>query len=128
MTVIESHRLSRDQLETLRFQAAALLKAGASQTETAKRCRVSRMAVVRWSKQIQAGGLDALRKRHATGRPSRLTMEQWREVYRTKAPKEWTCFTLQFEIYAVFDIKFSADHAGRKLRILRAESKEGNHA
>jgi Homeodomain-like domain len=50
----------RARLERVRFAAAELIEAGASDREVAKRFRVSRMSVNRWRRALAAGGRQAL--------------------------------------------------------------------
>src|SRR5512143_3651042 len=69
--------LTRQQMEDRRHEGGRLLKAGKlSQAEIARRLGVSRATVSDWAKQVSAGGLRALRRRSAAGRPSRLTNRQ----------------------------------------------------
>src|SRR2546428_12576217 len=65
--------LTREQMEQRGRTGARLLKAGRlSQAEIARRVGVSRTTVSAWSKQLAGGGLRALRRRRASGRPARL--------------------------------------------------------
>lgn len=67
-------RLTREQMEERRREGARLLRAGKlSPTAIAHRLGVSRAAVSQWSKQLGQGGMRALRRRKAPGRPARLT-------------------------------------------------------
>lgn len=61
--------------------AGRLLRAGRlSQAEIAREVGVSRTSVMRWQRQLAAGGLPKLRRRRPPGRPSRLTVDQWRDL------------------------------------------------
>jgi transposase len=69
--------LTREQMEQRRRKGAELLKAGRlSQAEIARRVGVSRATISQWSKQLAGGGLRALRRRKASGRPARLNQAQ----------------------------------------------------
>ena len=70
-------RLTRPQMEERRRAGARLLKVGKlSYTAIAQRLGVSAAAVGQWAKQLADGGLRALRRRIAPGRPARLTDAQ----------------------------------------------------
>ncbi len=69
--------LTRKQMEERRQKGGRLLQAGKqSQAEIARRLGISRATVSDWAKQVSAGGLRALRRRSATGRPPGLSAEQ----------------------------------------------------
>ncbi len=75
--------LTRDQMEQRRRSGAQLLRAGQlSQAEIARRLGVSRATVSDWAKQLAQGGLRALRRRKAPGRPARLTRDDQRALRR----------------------------------------------
>jgi len=76
MTWTPNH-LTRKQMEERRRKGGRLLKAGKQpQAEIARQLGISRATVSDWAKQVSAGGLPALRRRSATGRPARLTAAQ----------------------------------------------------
>lgn len=76
-------RLTRTQMEERRWAAVELLKADKlSQAEIGRRLGVSRAAVSQWAKQLARGGVRALRRRKAAGRPARLTPAQKRVLVR----------------------------------------------
>lgn len=81
----QPRRLTPEQLEERRLEAGRLLRAGRlSQAEIARHLGVSRMAVSRWARQLRdrPRGLAGLRNRPRSGRPSRLTPQQWRELLK----------------------------------------------
>jgi transposase len=66
-------------LQRRRLRAGRLLQRGVAQAEVARRVEVTRTTVSLWNAQLQAGGLEAL-KRRARGRPSGLEQSQRREL------------------------------------------------
>src|ERR1017187_2368545 len=62
-----------------RLRARRLLQRGVAQAEVARRVGVTRTTVSEWNAQLQAGGLEAL-KRRPRGRPSGLDEPQRREL------------------------------------------------
>jgi transposase len=70
----EPQHLTREQMEERRRTGAKLLRTGRlSQSAIARQLGVSRATVSDWSKRLADGGLRALRRRKAPGRPARLT-------------------------------------------------------
>jgi putative transposase len=75
--------LTREQLEARRRAGAKLLRAGRlSQAEIARQLGVSRATVSEWAKRLASGGLRALKRRKAPGRPARLTVAQQHALVR----------------------------------------------
>jgi len=70
-TVAES-LLTRDEMESRRLMAAQDLETGLSQSQVARKFGVSRTTASRWHRAMSGKGVEALRKRRAPGRPSRL--------------------------------------------------------
>src|SRR5690349_8796350 len=68
--------LTRDDMETRRLAAAKELLSGASQAQVARTYGVSRTTASRWHRSTVLKGVDGLRRRRATGRPSRLRADQ----------------------------------------------------
>ena len=62
-----------------RLRAGRLLQRGVAQAEVARRVEVTRTTVSLWNAQLQAGGLEAL-KRRPRGRPSGLVDAQRGEL------------------------------------------------
>jgi putative transposase len=73
-------KLTAEQKEERRLEAARLLRRGWPQAEVAREVGASPAAVCGWAKQLAAGGTRALHARKHPGRSSRLTPEQWKEV------------------------------------------------
>ena len=114
--------LNRDDMETRRLAAAQDLLNGASQSQVARRYNVSRTTASRWQRSIVVRGVDGMRKRRATGRPSRLTADQVdaiRRMFQDGArahgfsSDRWTTAKLAEGIYRVCGIRYDQDHVGR---------------
>ncbi len=114
--------LTRDEMESRRLMAAQDLQTGLSQSQVARKFGVSRTTASRWHRALSGRGVEALRKRRAPGRPSRLNGEQLRivsEIY-TAGPRaagfetdRWTTMRLAEAIHARFGIRYDPDHVGR---------------
>ena len=68
--------LTREEMEARRMEAARALLNGLNQSSVARRFGVSRTTASRWSRALNGIGMEALKRRRATGRPSRLSSEQ----------------------------------------------------
>jgi transposase len=69
-----------DALENRRLKAAALLRAGVSQSEVARRVGVHRQSVSRWDKELQASGIKGLKKAGRAGRKPLLSAADLRRL------------------------------------------------
>jgi transposase len=114
--------LNRDDMETRRLAAAKDLLNGSSQSQVARRYGVSRTTASRWHRSIVVKGVDGMRKRRATGRPSRLTADQVdsiRQMYFEGAAAHgfsrdrWTTGKLAEAIERKFGVRYDQDHVGR---------------
>ena len=114
--------LNRDEMESRRLLAAQDLQTGLSQSQVARKFGVSRTTASRWNRSLSGKGMEALKKRRAPGRPSRLTAEQLtalKDLY-VAGPRSagfdsdrWTTAKFADAILASFAIKYDPDHAGR---------------
>ena len=68
-------------LQRRRMRAGRLLLRGVPQAEVARRVAVTRTTVSAWNEQLNAGGLQAL-KRRARGRPSGVDAQQKVQLVR----------------------------------------------
>jgi transposase len=121
-------KLTPEQLEERRLEAGRLLRAGRlSQAEIARRLGVSRMAVSRWAKQLTQSpqGFGALRRRPKTGRPSRLTAQQWQDLLDVLAEgasrsgfetERWTLPRVRAVIERRFGVTYHVDYLSARLR------------
>lgn len=127
MTWIPKH-LTRKQMEERRRKGGRLLQAGKqSQAEIARRLGISRATVSDWAKQVSAGGLRALQRRSATGRPPHLTAEQEKrlvQILKRGAPaagfptERWTMGRVQQIIRREFNVVYHVHYMNRLLERL----------
>src|SRR5262244_2584104 len=76
MEMMVETSLNRDEMEKRRLEAVQDLLEGLTQSFVARKFGVSRTTASRWNRALQQKGVEALRKRRATGRPSRLSPDQ----------------------------------------------------
>jgi transposase len=114
-------------MEYRRLQAARELANGSSQSRVARKFGVSRTTTSRWRRALDHKGVEGLRKRRATGRPSRLTTEQKAGVVSLHAEGamahgfpdgRWTTARLAVAIEKRFGIHYDQDHVGRLMHAL----------
>jgi putative transposase len=116
--------LTREDMETRRLAAAKDLLAGVRQSQVAQRYGVSRTTASRWHRSIVHKGFEGMRRRRATGRPSRLTADQVEEVRKMYfegalahgfSTNRWTTGRLAAAIERQLGIRYDQDHVGRLL-------------
>ena len=127
--------LTRDEMESRRLLAAEDLQRGLSQSQVARKFGVSRTTASRWHRALSGKGFEALRKRRAPGRPSRLNADQLRsvtEMYQA-GPRtagfdtdRWTTARFAEAILARFSVRYDPDHAGRIMHRLGLREKTRN--
>lgn len=114
--------LTRDEMESRRLLAAQDLQTGLTQSQVARKFGVSRTTASRWNRSLNGAGVDALKKRRAPGRPSRLNqfqLQELKELYQAGPrmsgfdAERWTTARFADAILAKFGIKYDPDHAGR---------------
>jgi putative transposase len=125
-TMIETS-LNRDDMEKRRLEAVQDLLRGLTQSNVARKFGVSRTTASRWNRTLQQKGADSLRKRRATGRPSRLTREQLQLIPSLFAQgaiahgfvdNRWTTSRLATVIESRFSVHYDHDHVGRLMQKL----------
>src|SRR4051794_2061719 len=125
-TILEAS-LNRDEMETRRLEAVQDLQRGLTQSNVARKFGVSRTTASRWNRALQQKGVEALRKRRATGRPSRLSREQLQLIPDLFAQgaivhgfpdNRWTTARLAAVIEARFGVHYDHDHVGRVMQKL----------
>jgi transposase len=115
--------LTRDEMEGRRLMAAQDLQSGLSQSQVARKFGVSRTTASRWHRALNGDhGVEALRKRRAPGRPSRLSADQLHgvtDIYQA-GPRaagfdsdRWTTMRFAEAIYMRFNVRYDPDHVGR---------------
>jgi transposase len=125
-TILETS-LNRDEMETRRLEAVQDLQRGLTQSNVARKFGVSRTTASRWNRALRQKGVDGLRKRRATGRPSRLDREQLQmipDIFAQGAiihgfpDSRWTTARLAAVIEARFGVHYDHDHVGRLMQKL----------
>lgn len=118
------------QREERRLEAGQLLRTtDLSQAAIARIVGVSRTAVTKWKQQIKQlrHGLAGLKNRPRSGRPPRLTAQQWRAVLRQLKrgaqafgyeTERWTLDRIQQLIKQEYGVIYNANYLGDKLRRL----------
>ena len=135
MDTAEQGLLTRDEMEYRRLLAAQDLQQGLTQSQVARKFGVSRTTASRWHRALNGRGVEALHKRRAPGRPSRLTTDQLRgvaEVYlagpRTAGfdTDKWTTVRFAEAIQARFGVRYDPDHVGRIMHRLGLRERRRN--
>ncbi len=113
------------ELERRRLRAIDLLKRDLPVHVVAERLGVDRRSVRRWKRAYRGLGRAGLRARPASGRPSKLTAAQRRQLARLVvvgpeaagyATSLWTCRRIVDLIRHHFKVAYHPDHVGRLLR------------
>lgn len=124
MNVAAQISLTREEMEQRRLEAAQDLLNGLSQSKVARKFSVSRTTASRWCRALASRGVDSLKRRKATGRPSRLTPEQLQrvaQIYRDRPmaygfnDDQWTTARMATVIESQFGVHYDRDHVGRLL-------------
>ncbi|HKW97978.1 MAG TPA: helix-turn-helix domain-containing protein [Bryobacteraceae bacterium] len=124
MNIAAQISLTREEMEQRRLEAAQDLLNGLSQSKVARKYSVSRTTASRWYRALSSNGVDSLKRRKATGRPSRLTAAQLArvsEIYRERAiaygfaDDQWTTARMAAVIESQFGVHYDRDHVGRLL-------------
>jgi transposase len=122
--------LTQTQLEERRMEGGRLLlEARLTQAEIARHLGVSRRTVCAWAKQLRnrPEGLKILRNHPRTGRPSRLSDEQWQRLLKIlqkgalKAGFEterWTLNRIQVVIRRLFGVAYHPHYVADRLKSL----------
>jgi putative transposase len=125
--------LNRDDMERRRLEGASDLLNGLSQSDVARKFGVSRTTASRWRRALDSEGVDALRKRKATGRPTRLSPNQFAELAEIYAAgpqasgfnaDRWTTRLFAVTIETRFGVRYDPDHVGRLIHKLGLRSLE----
>jgi transposase len=117
----------RNEMESRRLSAAQDLQAGLSQADVARKYGVSRATVSRWNCEMNTKGVEGLRKRPSTGRPSKLTADQLAtavEIYQAgpisagfDSPR-WTSARFADAIFTRLGVRYDPDHVSRMMHLL----------
>ncbi len=120
----------RAEREARRLKAWQLYQQGVSQVEIARTLGVTRGAVSQWMKTArEEGGPDALIRKAATGRPSRLSkgdktrlagmLEETPQTYGFDVP-DWNNTVVAELIEREFDVSYHPVHVARLLKKLKS--------
>jgi transposase len=116
-----------EALERRRMEAARMLRQGLGQSEVARAVGVHRQSVSRWARELGESGMRGLRKAGRTGRPSKLSPAQLRELERAlkRGPEAfgfagglWTAARVRDLIADRAGVRYHEDHVWRILRKL----------
>jgi len=116
---------SPEQLQERRKRAINLLKEGVPPVEVARRLKVDRRSVRRWSSTYRRCGTQGILAKPAAGRPSRLSevkkrrLAQWLARGAQSAGFStdlWTCPRVSTLIRERWGISYHVDHVCRILR------------
>ena len=117
----------KDFREGRRLRAVELWHQGWKQKAIAEALGVTEGAVSQWLARAQQGGVDALRKRKASGAPARLSLQQKAQIpdlLRQGAPTfgfvgdVWTCARVGEVIRRSFGVSYHPAHVSRLIRAL----------
>ena len=123
--------LTRDEMESRRFEAAKDLLNGLPQSYVARKFGVSRTTASRWCRALNGRGVESLRKRRAPGRPSRLKPHEFAQISELfelgpeafGIPGRWTTARLAKAIESRFGVRYDPDHVGRILHRLGLQTR-----
>ena len=119
--------LNRDEMERRRLEAVQDLLTGLTQSNVARKFGVSRTTASRWNRALRQKGVESLKKRRATGRPCRLSRDQFQmipDIFGQGAAvhgfpdNRWTTARLATVIEARFGVRYDHDHVGRLMQKL----------
>jgi transposase len=115
------------KLEERRLLGARLLRQGVHPAEVARRVGVHRQSVSRWQRQLESGGVRALRQAGRAGRKPRLGAEDLRRIERglKRGPQAlgyetslWTSWRVAHLIEQECGVNYDPSQAWRILRQL----------
>jgi transposase len=116
----------RAQREQVRFEAAELFVQGVAPLQVARRLRVSRKSAYAWHARWRDGGVEALRSKGPSRRPSRMKpgWRAWPAAELEKGPaahgwvedQRWTLARVSVVIARRFHVRFSPAQTWRILR------------
>ena len=125
MNELDGRKLDHKTLEELRIRAVKRVEAGKSPEAVIKTLGFSRARIYGWLAKYREHGIDGLRSRLATGRPSRLDGKQLQQIYQLVVgnnPRQlkfefalWTRATVRDLIQQEFNVSMSEVSVGRLL-------------
>jgi transposase len=126
MDKLDGRKLDHKTREQIRIRAIKRVEAGESPEVVIKALGFHRSAIYQWIAKYREGGIEALRTRSITGRPSKLSGTDIKKLYdiiTSKNPLQlkfefalWTREMIKDLIYDLFKIKLSSVSVGRLLK------------
>lgn len=124
----DGRKLSHNTLEEMRIRAVERVQAGESPEVVIKALGFSRACIYNWLAAYRAGGWGALKARVLSGRPSRVSAECLKWLYKTivgQSPLQfrfefalWTRRIIQTVLKEEWKLKLSLSSVGRLLKQL----------
>jgi transposase len=120
-------RRTKESDQARRLLAVALVMEGATRTEAARITGMERQTLRDWVIRYNEEGVEGLRDRPRSGRPSQLTPAQLCELAQlvedgpdvdVHGVVRWRCVDLQAQIKDRFGVEVSERHVGRLLKRL----------
>lgn len=128
MEKIDARKLDHKTREAIRIRAVQQVEAGESPEEVVKALGYHRSAIYQWIAKYREGGLDALKTKHISGRPTKLQGNDLEKLFRMIADKDpmqykfpfalWTRDMVRELIKKEFGVSMSTVSVGRLLRKL----------
>jgi len=125
---LDTRKLPRKAMEQLRMAAVRRVEDGESPEDVAVALDINRRTIYRWLSAYHYGGVDALQRKAAPGRPAKLSGEQMQKLARilhTKNPLQlkfeyalWTVSMIRRLIRDEFGVRLSDVSVGRLLKRL----------
>ena len=122
----DARKLSHKTREEIRIRAVQQVEAGESPETVIKALGFHRSCIYNWIARYREGGIDALRTKQITGRPSKLKGHQIKKIYdivTSKNPLQlrfefalWTREMIRDLIRERFNVKLSLVSVGRLLK------------
>ena len=124
----DGRALDHKTLEEIRIRAVRSVEAGESPEDVIRTLGFGRTVIYNWLAKYREGGIDALRAKAISGRPSKMTGKQLQWVYKTVTSKNplqlrfefalWTRAMIREVIREKFGVRLSEVSVGRMLRKL----------
>jgi transposase len=124
----DGRALDHKTLEEIRIRAVQSVEAGESPEDVIRTLGFGRTVIYNWLAKYREGGIDALRAKAISGRPSKMTGKQLQWVYKTVTSKNplqlrfefalWTRAMIREMIRERFGVRLSEVSVGRMLRKL----------
>jgi len=124
----DGRALDHKTLEEIRIRAVQRVEAGESPEDVIRTLGFGRTVIYNWLAKYREGGVDALRAKAISGRPSKMTGTQLKWVYKMVTGKNplqlrfefalWTRSMIREVIREKFGVRLSEVSVGRMLRKL----------